>query len=153
MDNRNITAVSLDPVTINESLQAFKSGVRSKAILRSTRFKFKPKLRVFVLDINQTYIEVLRENRQQRKETIFLKDIHAIITDSKLVANGNLKRFFSSRGGGPYTALSFCLDYGSSHQTIDIVCKDQKQYNQWLISLRYLLRDANVHYEADLIKM
>jgi hypothetical protein len=154
MDNHGEYSLeALNPSAINESLKSLKEGVASKAILRGTRFRFKPKLRVFRLDPNQTHIEVLRTGRHQRKETIFLKDIHRIITDESLVTNGNLKKFLTSRVGEMYRKTSFVLEYGSMHDTIDIVCKNKEHYDKWISCLSYLIRDANVIYEADPIKM
>jgi Ca2+-binding EF-hand superfamily protein len=147
-----IENMELKPSIVGECISAFVSGVSTKAIVNGTKRKQELQPRLFILDTDHTHIEIYDIKRKRRKETVFLKDIKQIITGES-VSGGNLKKFLTSKSGAEFKSLSFVVEYGSTKQTLDVVCKDVTEYNSWMNMLTFLMREANMAYEADPIKM
>jgi hypothetical protein len=131
---------------------AFRRGVKTSAIANATKHKNTPKIRLFVLDNDQTHIEIYDAKKKHRKETIFLKDVKEIITGDA-VAEGRLKKYLANHPQSK--ALSISVQYGTGKIpcTLDVVCEDEHEYSHWMNMLNYLVRQANIAFDDDPIKM
>ncbi|KAL0482336.1 phosphatidylinositol phospholipase C, delta [Acrasis kona] len=141
---------TLSPVTTGENLKAFKAGYKTKAICENSSDLQKPRERIFVLQEDEHAIDIYDERRKLKKETIFLKDVTAVITGS-VVCDGRLKKYLTKHSDKKQ--FSLLVEYGSNNKRLDVVCSDDQEFKSWLNVIEYLVTQANASYEADPSKM
>jgi E3 ubiquitin-protein ligase HERC3 len=113
-------------VPMSECLQLLKQG--------STMLKYgnhgKPHFRTFVLTADERYIIWFSPNKSSKKSQVALSEVKQLIT-------GQRTYVFQKHKSQDLETLSFSLVYGDD-RTLDIVCKDKREYMNWVTGLQYI---------------
>jgi phosphatidylinositol phospholipase C delta len=146
----NEQEIKLNPTEVEENLQLFKNGYKVLCICKHSKDMSKPKDRIIVLAEDHSHFDIFDQSRKTKKECMFLKDVQRIVTGDS-VADGKLKKYLHKHPDKK--SLSFIIEYGSVHSTLDIICNSQNQYDMWINMIKFLRTEAYAAYEQDPVKI
>eukprot|EP00916_Digyalum_oweni_P001620 GHVL01003097.1.p1 GENE.GHVL01003097.1~~GHVL01003097.1.p1 ORF type:complete len:615 (-),score=123.33 GHVL01003097.1:801-2597(-) len=121
---------AVEPLKHVETAEAIKRMKIGSNLLKHTRFGF-PHLRQFQLSDDCQRLLWYSANKNKQDSTVILKEMKCIIL-------GQGSKTFQQYRLSMLEHLSFSVMYGND-KSLDITCKDEFEYDYWLIGLKALL--------------
>eukprot|EP01080_Neovahlkampfia_damariscottae_P011639 gene11639-4880_t len=120
-------------VTSEEAILAMKEGA---VLLKYTR-QTKPHFRKFILSEDEKVILWGSPKKTTAESSVALKDVRKILLGQQTV-------IFSRYKNPTLEEISFSLIY--QERTLDIVCKDKREYITWVKGISYLLSRGDLEH-------
>jgi len=113
-------------VSPEECIQHMKNGATMLKYCRNGR----PHFRTIVLSKNERYLMWGSPNKASHESKVALSDVTK-------VERGQKTAIFAKNKNPEHETLSFSLRY--KNRTLDLVCKDKKEYVIWVAGIQYML--------------
>ncbi|KAL9655037.1 hypothetical protein ABK040_008820 [Willaertia magna] len=141
-----------DAGKLNGILHELKSGRKIKSII-GTKKKSNPKLKEYywILDDDQSYIEIKDSRKKVTKAHVFIRDIKQVLGNESL-KSGRLNKIISKKQES-LLEHSFCIVFGSQDEKIDALFDNSNDFNCVVSLLNYLIREQHMAFDRDPTKL
>ncbi|KAL9651702.1 hypothetical protein ABK040_009317 [Willaertia magna] len=135
----------VDTSRVKKCLDNLKKGVNLEAVAKTKDKVAKPKLHIFVVDNQESYIRI--EKKKEKKANVLLKDITKVVSGQAFTKQGSLSKYFekSKKHAEKYDPdLCATVHYGNSGGHFDVIFTNVDDCIDFLIVLNYLIKSNNL---------